>query len=305
MKGEKNKKQHFIPQCYLKNFTSNRKSLFVFNKSKPNSKVYQQAVSNICCKDNFYSLNGISNDKLVIEKDYFSKQIEPSLSDLLKQIIEKGSKYIKDKIPCEIFTPEEKYVFAYLLSIQWFRTPYQQKTIYDSSIEIGAKMMRLFQEGLSKETGNDNYKKLNIKTNIDPTLEHAKSGFMNYSLLNQYAEALANNYWEFYITKLNKVYTSDFPITVKKHKEGVRNTFDGLACCGTELTYPISQNICLTIWDKEYFQDKKSKDLKFSNMSDSILNHFNAIRYEYCNELYCSENDFSFFKFYDNFLKNI
>ena len=294
MKGEKNKKQHFVPQCYLKNFSLNRKSLWVYNKSKNNNNIYQQSVSNICCKDDFYSLTEICREKLFLEKDYFANDIEPLLSNKLKHIIEKGSEYIINKVSSEIFTSDEKYEFAYLLAIQWFRTPYQKKTIYNLSNDVSCKMIRLFQEGLAIEKGNDNYRKLNIKPCINPVIEHAERGYMNNDLLESYAKALADNYWEFYITPQNNVYTSDFPITVKKHCVEAQNTFEGLACFGSEMTYPISKNICLTIWDKDFFQDKKSKDLKFSDMSESDLIHFNLMRYIYSNELYCSENDFSF-----------
>lgn len=97
MKGEKHKSHHYVPQCYLRNFTSNNKSLWVYNKSKIDKNIYQQAISNICCKDDFYSLDGIENDKLLIEKEYFSSNIEPLFSALLKNIIDKGYEYLKNK----------------------------------------------------------------------------------------------------------------------------------------------------------------------------------------------------------------
>lgn len=292
MKGEQHKRHHYIPLNYLKNFSSNEKSVWVYNKQKRDKKIYQQAVANICCKEDFYSLEGIYSDKLLIEKDFFANNIEPIFSNMLKDIIKKGSKYLEDKIAEVILTPEEKYQFAYLLSIQWFRTPFQRQSINYLSQDIISQIIPIFKEGMALETGNENYRKLDIQPNINPILEQAKVGYMNRELLDLYANALTNNYWEFFITPMNDVYTSDFPITVKMHIPDARPMFEGLACHGSELTYPISKNICLTIWDREFFSTKKVKDSYFTDMSDRDLIHFNTYRYVYANEVYCYENKF-------------
>lgn len=292
MKGEQHKRHHYIPQNYLKNFSSNEKSVWVYNKQKKDEKIYQQAVANICCKEDFYSLEGIYSDKLLIEKEFFANNIEPIFSNMLKDIIKKGSKYLEDKIAEVILTPEEKYQFAYLLSIQWFRTPFQRQSINYLSQDIISQIIPIFKEGMALETGNENYRKLDIQPNINPILEQAKVGYMNRELLDLYANALTNNYWEFFITPMNDVYTSDFPITVKMHIPDARPMFEGLACHGSELTYPISKNICLTIWDREFFSTKKVKDSYFTDMSDRDLIHFNTYRYVYANEVYCYENKF-------------
>lgn len=291
MKGE-NKRHHYVPQCYLKNFTSNGKSLWVYNKQKAENKIYQQAISNICCKDDFYSLEGIYSNKLLIEKEYFSKNIEPIFSNMLNDIIQKGSKYLEDKITGLILTPEEKYQFAYLLSIQWLRTPYQRHKIYDISSDIMSQMIRIFKEGMAIETGNESIRDLDVRPGINPIIEQADIGYMNNDMLDSYATALSSNYWEFFITRGDYVYTSDFPITVKMHIPNARPFFEGLACEGSELTYPISKNICLTIWDKKHFSDKKIKDSYFTDMSCKVLVHFNTSRYAYANEVYCAENKF-------------
>lgn len=292
MKGESNKRHHYVPQCYLKNFTSNGKSLWVYNKLKSDNKIYQQAISNICCKDDFYSLEGLCSDKLLIEKEYFSKNIEPLFSSMLANIIDKGSKYIESSISERILTSDEKFQFAYLLAIQWFRTPYQQHNISELNRDILSQILPIFKEGLAFETGDDTFRDLDVRFEVNPVVEQAKIGFLNVELLNMYAEALTLNYWEFFISPTANVYTSDFPITVKMHIPDARPMFEGLACYGSELTYPISKNICLTIWDREFFSTKKVKDSYFTDMSDRDLIHFNTYRYAYANEVYCYENNF-------------
>ena len=292
MKGEQHKRHHYVPQCYLKNFTSNGKSLWVYNKLKNDNKIYRQAISNICCKDDFYSLEGICFDKLLIEKEYFSKNIEPLFSSMLANIIDKGSKYIESSISERILTLDEKFQFAYLLAIQWFRTPYQQHNISELNQDLLSQILPIFKEGLAFETGDDTFRDLDVRFEVNPVVEQAKIGFLNVELLNMYAEALTLNYWEFFISPTANVYTSEFPITVKMHIPDARPMFEGLACHGSELTYPISKNICLTIWDREFFSTKKVKDSYFTDMSDRDLIHFNTYRYAYANEVYCYENKF-------------
>lgn len=59
------KSHHYIPQCYLKNFSENGTYLFVYNKD--NSKSYVQAINKTCCIKDFYTL----------PKTYCENQLEP------------------------------------------------------------------------------------------------------------------------------------------------------------------------------------------------------------------------------------
>ena len=54
MKSRENRKQHFIPQCYLKHFSSNKKNLFVYDKKS--SKSFSSPIGNIAYKEFFYQL---------------------------------------------------------------------------------------------------------------------------------------------------------------------------------------------------------------------------------------------------------
>lgn len=48
-------KQHYIPVCYLKNFTLDGKSFFIYSKANPN-KIFSQSIFNIACEDKFYDV---------------------------------------------------------------------------------------------------------------------------------------------------------------------------------------------------------------------------------------------------------
>ena len=73
---------HYIPECYLTNFTEDGKGIWVYDKK--NGKTFQQSISNIFFKKDFYRINeedipdnlkGEINP-LSLEKDYFANEIE-------------------------------------------------------------------------------------------------------------------------------------------------------------------------------------------------------------------------------------
>ena len=82
------KSHHYIPQCYLKNFSENGICLFVYNKDY--SKSYVQAINKTCCIKDFYTLPKIycenQLEPLFLECEYFAKEIEPKYSVLLNKI---------------------------------------------------------------------------------------------------------------------------------------------------------------------------------------------------------------------------
>lgn len=45
-------KQHYIPRCYLKQFSDNPKSVYTYDKIS--SKAYRASLMSVCCKDDIY-----------------------------------------------------------------------------------------------------------------------------------------------------------------------------------------------------------------------------------------------------------
>lgn len=82
-------KQHYIPQCYLRRFSNNEKSIHTYDKIS--CKVYNAPLSSVCFENNLYTLSdeyvkksrrekkGVINN-LIIEHDHFSRDVEPLYS---------------------------------------------------------------------------------------------------------------------------------------------------------------------------------------------------------------------------------
>lgn len=45
-------KQHYIPRCYLKQFSGNPKSVYTYDKIS--SKAYRASLMSVCCEDDIY-----------------------------------------------------------------------------------------------------------------------------------------------------------------------------------------------------------------------------------------------------------
>lgn len=288
------KSHHYIPQCYLKNFSENGICLFVYNKDY--SKSYVQAINKTCCIKDFYTLPKIycenQLEPLFLECEYFAKEIEPKYSVLLNKILAKEIEWMLNRSNnIKVLSSEEKFEFANYLTIQWFRMPQMRNCIKGINDDIIPKMIRLFQEGMAIENNNPDFLKLDIGYNIDPVIEHASSSFCNSDLIYAFAKALFFNSWEFFVSDSNSIYTSDYPLVVEPHVQNVVQQYQGLASYGSELSFPISKNIILTIWDNKYFKNKQQYDCRFTPLSDKGTRRYNWMRYFYAKHQIFSYND--------------
>ena len=124
-------KQHYIPRCYLKQFSDNPKSVYTYDKIS--SKAYRASLMSVCCEDDIYSLsdsyveesnnqNGGHLNKLSIEKDHFAHFVEPELAKLLKELDIIKDEWMTDKEYYRLTFLEKKEIALNLVT-QFFRLP--------------------------------------------------------------------------------------------------------------------------------------------------------------------------------------
>jgi len=301
MKRQLHTNQHYIPQCYFRNFSPNNKSIYVYDKNS--SRSFSDAIDNRCCKDNYYSLlaknvatNKTKREKeLIIEKDFFADDIEPKFDTLLKRIISNKDEWIQDKITSAI-SDEEKQEFSQLIAIQFLRLPNKRDELIshfegDSMNDI----IKIFQMGLSIETGNKDIENLKIMPKVESHSQlHEERLFCNQEIIEEFTSTLYNKYWEFFVSTDNDILTSDNPIVIKAHKKSVRPLCYGLGAESTEISFPLSKNIVLVIWDKNYFPLKDITDCQFSIIDDKKKREYNLLRYGCAvKEIFGFNNEFS------------
>lgn len=285
--------QHVVPKCYLKHFANKDRSDFVYVYDKIRNKTYTQAIDSIGGMDDFYSIKSAddgSYDKHVIEKELLAKNLEKEYSDVLGKTIDAISNGVQ-------ISDELRNSLAVHLAIQFLRLKEVREKDEELLNEIMPKMIRLFKHGLAIEKNNPQIADLEIDYKYDSTLYHYQSSFGNEDVVNTFAEQLALNYWNFYFSSSPVFYTSTFPIVVKAHVPNVRPLCMGLTQYGAELSFPISSNIMLVIWDREYFQKKSETDGKIIMATDEDIRKYNWMRYFYASQVFSKTNDFSILDF--------
>jgi len=122
-----NKKQHYIPQCYLRNFSEDNKHLWVYNKA--NSKIHTQAIANTAFIKDFYRIaekiidGDLINNPNQFEKDFFANSIEPQFNSYLNLIKDKVNDWLANPNQSPILDEEAKQMVSAHIAIQYLRMP--------------------------------------------------------------------------------------------------------------------------------------------------------------------------------------
>lgn len=312
--GKQTKRQHYIPRCYLKRFSSDAKSVYAYDKKL--SKTYQTSIMSVCYENNIYTISdefisrnnaekGASKiNSQTIEHDFFSKDIEPNLDLLLRQIDEMREDWQKDKIQYNLDDKEKLEIALHLVSL-YFRHPLVMESTVDNCIRAEKAQIDMVKMMMAKMTGEEKYNKLQIDLEYDKSALSAKTTFMNGEFLMEFANAISKNIFVFWVSEGKDFYTTDFPIVVYPHVENVRPLYMGLAQYGGEIMFPLSPKVALSIYDREYFKGNDALDGCFVEADDKEIRRHNMTHYFYAlRHVFCLKNDFSLIDFIYGYNRN-
>lgn len=298
-------KQHFIPVCYLKGFSNNNKSLYVYDKQL--SKSYGKAFEKVGYEDNFYKIDRkfIDMNKSEVldenfyETEYFAKNIESEYNKLLVGLRERASLWLENKVPCAAFSNNlELHHFAAYLGIQYLRLPGIRKMHYDAHKKGQEKRLEIIKALLiSKHSEFEG-----IGDNI--VLKHDEGfGAVIHSwlysdpkMVNLIQDRLLNKSWAFLVSPDNQLYTSDNPIVIINRLK-IPAIVGDLTLRGAQIIFPIARNILLSMWDHDYFDHQKYLLNGFNSISPQDMRTNNL--YQYANaiqQVYCASNGFEIIK---------
>ena len=293
----------------MKRFSDNEKSIYAYDKIS--SKSYQASLMSVCCEDELYTISeefvrrnnqegGSEINRLSIEKEHFSRNIEPFFAQLLSQIDEIKDEWISGKDHYRLNFYEKRELALHIVT-QYQRMPHVMESTVDDYIRMEKAEMDMLKYILAVQTGNDEFNNLDVDVEYDRPALHASLTYLDDEGLMNFADAIANNIFVFWFSKGKDFYTSDFPIVVKPHVKNVRSTFLGLAQYGGELTMPLSPGLALSVYDREYFKEKENMDCCFLEADDAEVAHQNVLRYVYAKRhVFSIKNEFSFFEFVKN-----
>lgn len=295
-------KQHYIPQCYLKRFSDNGKRISTYDKLQ--SKTYSASMMSVCCQDDMYSISdsyieknnkepGSQFNRLSLEHNHFANLVEPMFSKLLQSIDVIKDEWISGKEQYRLQFKEKRELALHLVT-QFFRHPQLKDSTVDDYLRMEMARIDMLKCFLAKEKGDESINDLKIDVECEAPVLHARLTYLNNEVLMDFANAIASNIWMFLVSNKGDFYTSDFPIVVEPHVKDVYPMYMGLTQYGGELTYPLSPNLMLVVFDRIYFKEKEEYDCAFSITDDKEIRRQNMLRYFYAKRhVFSSKNDFS------------
>ena len=296
--------QHYIPQCYLKLFSSGGKVVYCKDCNTSPSRL--KNINTICCEDDLYSIQTKKIGRNFYLENHMRDEVENPYSELLHEITKSWKSACISKYPDgTVLTEEKKFLFAAFIAIQYIRMP-MFKEFFVKLADAAAPILSIYCDKYTRKEGSDII--LDTYPEMSPSLLHANFGYRNLDILAKYAQKLYDNYWEFLFTGSKKVCTSNNPIyfeggnksnvvfsedDVAKffalstcYEDWVKLPYDNLTKFDTYLGFPISRNIYLRIWNRANYPEKCSIDNRFFGMSDELLAELNEKTFRNSIEIY-------------------
>lgn len=228
------KNQHFVPQFYLKNFSSNKKQLYVFDKIS--NKGYSSAIDSVASARFFYDWKEL--DEVV------GKQFIESTSSIFEGKAAKVLNALISRLQANRFTgfeTDEKLLISEFIWYQMIRTPEARiqgnqlaKDLEQALLSKGVSKEIIKLSGLSYEDTNER-------------LDHLRA-VINPTHIRESVKDLCDRIWIIAQNDTNlKFYTSDNPVT--------RHTYHERGFSAFEIFFPLTPTHGLMILTKKDFPD--------------------------------------------------
>lgn len=285
------KKEHYVPRCYLENFSTPQKRIDVFDKWKMMIR-QNQDIMNVAMENGFYDLDlipllqkmdtevyakatvdlmeilGVDNweeaekkigDPKVIEKKHFAR-LEGIYSSLLQSLIKKsynGNSWVIKN--CYALSEEEKVHLSLFIAIQIVRTKRFRNTLSDmvagTAQALAYKAQIHDEDALPREA-------FEVKANPDFIKLQHSSMILNPEVSLQIAEILCSHVWIMFVNKTAIPFvTSDDPVVRIPHKKDPYRSYAGFASEEIEIVFPISPTLMLCMGDSKtyghWLQDRR------------------------------------------------
>jgi len=281
----KAKKQHYVPQFYLKRFTQDGKQLFVFDKFARTT--FKSNISNVASERYFYDIpHGIAAedvDPQSVEK--VLSNIEADFSNVIEDVLRTADG--RERIDCD-----QKLAMAFFITIQILRTQ-EFRSLYTELVEKGAKAVldKIVQVKMSDVSPDEYRVQFNQKT---ASLEQAKFMF-NPAILNGLVQVLNNHIWIVGTNETTQpLYTSDSPVVKRAHKKHPFVSCSGLASEGIEIAFPITPKHVLILCERTLFRHYAKWDCKSMSLDADNVTYYNCLQvFQSYRQLYCPSNEFS------------
>jgi hypothetical protein len=250
------KRQHYVPQFYLKYFTTNEdEKLYVLDKEF--NKIFHKNIQEICEQNYYYSFYEQDEYNFFVEEQLGKKENE--FSNALRKLIDsiEGFYYTKTR-PLNKLTHNDKKIILEFILYQIIRVPKYINELFSMVIP--------------------QFKQFNLEDGIVQTEKQIKNDIKRYTFPNLFYKIekmttiLFQKNWMFFIISKNlntSFISSDNPVIISN--SDLHSPIRGaLIDPMTEISIPISKNIALAL-------KQKTVKYKLNYNIISTLDHVNDI----------------------------
>lgn len=301
------KKQHYVPQFYLKRFTQDGKRIHVFDKVA--NKSFLAGIKDVAYENYFYDVP--KADTVDGEKYQPEERALSVLEGKFNSITDVALKFAKDGQP--VPTVKQLQDMALFTAIQLVRTPQYRDNLVACMELMGASCMKTVLQMAAPEIASQVRVELKNKEDYAPAL-HAQ--FMwNSEFVSKVAATLCTHIWVVGVNRTNTpLFTSDSPVVMRSSvplSEYVPNTDNspaferaidvviesarpGVASEGVELYFPLNPQCVLIFLERKFFKSLEHRDGQRLILSDHHVKTFNILQVlQSYRQVYSSSNDFS------------
>ena len=254
-KKKEGKRHHYVPQCYLKNFTfdESKKLLYAYSRR---GEIIKTNIRDIAVKKHLYTfIEKRTKRKTNIIEKFFS-EIERMACPILKRIVNKKNIKVNKK---------EKGILSLFVSLLATRTPAFDSWQRGIEMEVTKKVMQKIAE--NPTALKSHFKKAGIKVKNDKEFEEmrelilemdnhfqtelkgGKSYFFKRSMklaFQPLASIFFYKKWHLLVNQTSRVFvTSDNPVAIQKSK-GVPWQFNS-GFAGGVIILSLSPHLCLLL----------------------------------------------------------
>jgi hypothetical protein len=267
------KKQHFVPQFYLENFTDSRNNIYAFDIIECRS--FTTTKENIAHQKYFYDYEPL--DQFMGREQTIEKALAKSEAESAK-VLRKLVAGLKANDVSALTKDDYGQLADYIIT--------QQKRTPENRIKGTQLAIEMERQLRAKGASDDFIKESGLEADkYDPQFQQIY-GLLNSGVLRD-IEDLCDRYWIFWSNKTkHNFYTSDHPVAGNLHTDKDWQ--------GYEIYFPITPRYGVSIFPKSKFHHVAGKHQKVVELEDpENVKFYNGLVLTQCNrQIYNAENDF-------------
>ena len=284
------KKQHYVPQVYLRRFTADGEHLYVFDKLQqdPARRIRRGKVRDIAHENDFYDI-AVEVLKPEVRPGHDRKMIEKLLG---RFDAEMGSEveHLVASAGSGPIDPARRALLARALGVQALRT----RDVRDTVVEVSRQVLETFCRDLTERNfpGQGHLApRAQIKPEYVPVY-HAR--LILQSGIETVGRAFFNFTWTVGLNKTRQpLYTSDQPVVRFAHLYDPELSHEGFASPGIEVAFPLGPGHLLLMRDVRAPGGERVNDGSVEELTEERVEFYNGLQVEQSRrQIYCRDDAF-------------